>query len=184
MSGRTFVCEECGFDAAAVSDEGLVAACASFVRRFRPPLTRFLPGEDGAAVIRRRPAPEVWSALEYAAHTRGVLAFYRERIELVLTEDRPTMRGVDAEQRAQEEARYHDEDPVAVADGIAAEASRLAELLGGLDDAGWARVGLSSEGTGAERTVRVLAERVVHDAQHHLLDIGRSLRAARADRSG
>jgi hypothetical protein len=161
-----------------MSNEDLVAACQGFARRYRAPLTRFLPNEDGPAVLRRRPAPEVWSALEYAAHTRDVLAFYRERVERVLGEDRPTLHAVGFGSLEVEE-RYNDEDPTAVADGVADGATRLGQLLGGLDEAGWERVGLASDGSGAERTVRVLAERAVHDGSHHLLDIGRSLRDAR-----
>ena len=176
---RPFVCEECGFDAGTISDAELVTACGSFARRFRAPLTRFLPGEDGLATVRRRPAPEVWSALEYAAHTRDVLAFYRERVERVLAEDRPTLHAVGFGSRPEEETA-NEEEPTAVADGVAAEATALAELLGGLGEAEWERVGLASDGSGAERTVRELARRAVHDASHHLLDIGRSLRAARS----
>jgi hypothetical protein len=176
---RTFHCDECGFDARSMEDADLVAALASFGRRFRAGLTRFLPGEDGAVVVRAQPAPGVWSALEYAAHTRDVLAFYRERIERVLAEDRPVLVAVGFGSRP-EEATYSSLDPGAVADELAAEAAGLGERLAGLDPGGWARVGLSSDGSGAERTVRVLAERVVHDAHHHLLDVGRSLRAARS----
>lgn len=176
---RTFHCDECGFDARTMSEEDLVAACSSFGRRFRAPLTRFLPNEDGAAVVRRRPAPEVWSALEYAVHTRDVFAFYRERIERVLREDRPVLHAVAFGDRP-EEAVYNELDPPAVADQLAAEADAVAAVLRGLEADGWARVGLSSDGTGSERTVRVLAERCVHDAHHHLLDVGRSLRAARS----
>ena len=171
-------CDECGFDGDAMSNADLVAACRRFATRYRAPLTRFLPDEDGLALVRRRPAPEVWSALEYAAHTRDVFAFYRERIERVLAEDRPTFHAVGFGDR-DEERTYNDEDPSATADGVTAEATAVAELLDGLDEEGWGRVGLASDGRGAERTVRVLAERVVHDAHHHLLDIGRSLRAAR-----
>ena len=176
---RTFVCEECGFDARTATEEELVAAAAGFARRFRAPLTRFLPGEDGSTVLRRRPAPEVWSALEYAAHVRDVLAFYRERIERVRAEDRPVLHAVGFGSRP-EEAAYGDLDPVDVADELAAEAERLAALLAALEAHEWLRVGLASDGSGSERTVRVLAERAVHDASHHLLDIGRSLRAARS----
>jgi hypothetical protein len=156
----------------------LVDACRAFAKRYRAPLTRFLPNEDGPAIVRRRPAPEVWSALEYAAHTRDVLAFYRERVERALAEDRPTFHAVGFGSREEEQA-YNDEDPATTAETVAAEATALADLLEGLDDAQWARVGLSSDGDGTERTVRVLAERAVHDGHHHLLDIGRSLRAAR-----
>lgn len=179
LPARTFVCDECGFDARELSEAELVTKIASFGRRFRAPLTRFLPGEDPAVVLNQRPAPEVWSALEYACHVRDVLAFYRDRVELVLTQDRPVMTAVGFGERP-EESSYAGSDPAVVADALAAEADQLAGMLEGLDDAGWLRVGLSSDDTGAERTVRVLAERATHDPHHHLLDIGRSLRAARA----
>jgi len=178
MTERTFTCAECGFDASGLSDADLVSACTSFVRKYRPPLTRFLPGEDGPSIVRRRPAPDVWSALEYAAHTRDVFDFYRERIERVLAEDRPMLRAVGFRDLA-ETAVYNEQDPAAVADGVTGAAAALASTLGGLDGEGWARIGLASGGSGDERSVRLLAERAVHDAAHHLLDIGRSLRAAR-----
>lgn len=60
-------CEECGFDYDALAPADAPAAIRSFAKRYRAPLTRFLRGEDGDALVRRRPAPEVWSALEYAA---------------------------------------------------------------------------------------------------------------------
>jgi len=177
---RTFHCEECGFDARSMSEDELVAMIASFARRYRAPLTRFLPGEDGAAVVRRRPAPEVWSALEYACHSRDVLAFYRGRVERVLAEERPTFDAVGPVSPPDRVAQYHGEAADGVAEQLAGEATALAELLGGLAPEQWQRIGLSSEGDGAERTVRVLAERAAHDPSHHLLDVGRSLRAARS----
>ena len=162
-----------------MSETELSAACRGFVKRFTAPLTRFLPNEDGSAILRRRPAPDVWSALEYAAHTRDALAFYVERIQRVLAEDRPTLTKVGWSTQA--EARgWNDEAPADVAATLRTTTESLADLLDGLDADQWQRVGLSSEGTGDERTVRVLAERAVHEGHHHLLDIGRSLRAARA----
>lgn len=176
---RVFHCEECGFDARTMSDDDLVAALASFGRRFRAPVTRFLPNEDGPAVIRTRPTPDVWSALEYVGHTRDVLRFYRERVERVLTEERPTFAVIGEVTPAARVAGYHGEGEADVAEELAAEATALSDRLAGLDAAGWQRAGLSSDGSGDERSVRVLAERAVHDAHHHLLDVGRSLRAAR-----
>ncbi len=130
-------------------------------------------------MVRLRPAEGVWSALEYAAHVRDVLSFYRERIERVLADTRPTLHAVAFGSRPEEETA-NAEDPTVVADRVSAEATALGDLLGRLDEGQWQRIGLSSDGSGAERTVRVLAERAVHDASHHLLDIGRSLRAARS----
>jgi hypothetical protein len=178
---RRFVCDECGFDARAMSDQDLVAALASYAKRYRMPLTRFLPKEgDGAAVVRARPAADVWSALEYACHQRDVFAFYRERIERVLAADEPPRLDAVGFGTLEVEQTYNEREPAAVADAIAEEAGRLAALLADLDEDGWRRVGLASDGSGAERSVRVLAERATHEGHHHLLDIGRSLRAARS----
>lgn len=176
---RTFHCDECGFDARTVSEAELVTTIGSFARRFRAPLTRFLPGEDGAAVVRHRPAPDVWSALEYAGHVRDVLAFYRRRVELVLAEERPTFERIGQVTPPERVATFHDEDEARTAEELATEATALADLLGSLAPEQWGRIGLSSEGDGAERPIRQLAERAAHDAHHHLLDVGRSLRSAR-----
>jgi hypothetical protein len=173
-------CDECGFIGDGMPADVLVATARGFGRRYRAPLTRFLPDEgDGLAVVRRRPADNVWSALEYAAHARDSLDFYVARIDRVLTEDRPTLTAVRWSTQA-EVRGWNDEAPEAVAESFTAVAERLASLLESLSGEQWERVGLSSEGDGAERTVRVLAERAVHEGHHHLLDIGRALRAARS----
>lgn len=172
-------CDECGFDGDALSTTELVEQCRGFAHRYAAPLTRFLPNEHGATILRRRPEPEVWSALEYAAHARDSLAFYVERVRRALLEERPVFTSVGWSTQA-EIRNWNEEEPDAVASSFAATAEELAALLETLDAEQWQRVGLSSEGDGAERTVRVLAERAVHEGHHHLLDVGRSLRAARA----
>ena len=172
-------CEECGFDGGVMSTDELVVEVRGFGKRFAAPLSRFLPDEgDGLAVLRARPEPDVWSALEYAAHTRDSLDFYVARVERVLAEDRPTLTAVGWSTQA-EVRGWNDEVPAEVATSLAETAERLASLLESLSPEQWSRVGLSSEGDGAERTVRVLSERAVHEGHHHLLDVGRSLRAAR-----
>ena len=50
-------------------------------------------------MLRTRPEPTVWSALEYAAHTRDAFTFYAERIERVLNEDRPQLTPFDFDAR-------------------------------------------------------------------------------------
>ena len=69
-------CDECGFVYAEVSPEDAAEKLRSFGRRYRAPLTRFLAGEDGDTMLRQRPEEGVWSALEYAAHVRDVLALW------------------------------------------------------------------------------------------------------------
>jgi hypothetical protein len=147
-----------------------------FPRRFRVPLTRFLPGEDPDAIVHTRPAPGVWSALEYAAHTRDAFEFYNRRIERVLTEDRPHLGAFDFD-AACERGRYDEEDPVQVVDTLAAAAGALTERVANLGSGDWERIGIGNDGD--KRTVLVLVRRAVHEGQHHLLDIGRVLRHAR-----
>ena len=162
-----------------MSVDELVAELRGFGAQFAAPLSRFLPDEgDGLSVLRARPAAHVWSALEYAAHARDALDFYVARIERVLAEDRPTLTAVGWSTQA-EVRGWNDEAPPEVATTLAESAERLAALLEPLSPEQWSRVGLSSEGDGAERTVRILAERAAHEGHHHLLDVGRSLRSAR-----
>jgi len=158
-----------------------VEAIRSFPSRYERPLTRFLAGENGAALIRTRPEPSVWSALEYTAHARDAMGFYADRVRRVVTEDRPQLE-VFGFEAACEERRYAEEDPTETAAGLSRAADDLAELLGGLEEEQWSRIGIGSEGD--DRTVLDLARRAAHEGHHHLLDVGRVLRRARESRRG
>ena len=171
-------CAECGHSDAGVTAADAIAALRKFGKRYRAPLTRMLPGEDADDLLRRRPAPGVWSPLEYAAHVRDVFGWYDERVKRSLVEDRPSFEGDDHEEVAEAE-RYNQQDPAAVADALAANADRLADTLEAVPDDGWDRVHLRR---GQERSVLLVARRAVHEGNHHLLDIGRGLRANREDR--
>ena len=171
-------CEECGFEYESLAPADVPAAVRAFARRYRAPLTRFLPGEDGDSLLRQRPEPTVWSALEYAAHVRDVFASYAGWIPQCLTEDRPVLEGPRPDDLA-EQRRYNDDDPAVVADALAANAEQLAAVLEAVPDDGWDRVGLRR---GEERSVLFTARRAVHEGSHHLLDIGRVMRAVREQR--
>jgi len=174
-SAEATVCAECGFVYDDLDAGAIPAAIRSFARRYRAPLSRFLPGEDGDALLRRRPEAETWSALEYAAHVRDVFANYADWIALSLAEDRPALEGPGPEELARL-GNYNDGDPPAVADAIATNAERLAATVEAVPDDGWDRVGLRGD---HERSVIFSARRAVHEGGHHLLDIGRGMRAAR-----
>lgn len=171
-------CDECGFDYEALAPADIPAAIRSFAKRYRAPLTRFLPGEDGDAVVRARPAPETWSALEYACHVRDVFANYARWIGETLAADRPVLDGPSPDELAAT-GRYNESDPVAVVDAVAANAERLADRVAAVPDDGWDRVGLRR---GGERSVLLSGRRAVHEGSHHLLDIGRGLRTVREQR--
>ena len=52
------------------------------------PLVREVP----AAVLKRRPRPEKWSAHEHACHLAAVHPLFFERLDLMLAQDRPRIR--------------------------------------------------------------------------------------------
>ncbi len=167
-------CPECGLDYESMPVPEAIAAIRGLPRRYRAPLTRLLPGEDDS-VLRARPEPEVWSALEYAAHVRDVLGWYEGWVRQILAEDRPVLEGIGREEAAVE-YRYNEQDPGTVADELAARAEALATTLEAVPEDALSRVGFRH---GEERSIATHARRAVHEGSHHLLDIGRGLRAVR-----
>jgi hypothetical protein len=167
-------CGECGFEYTSVQPADAAVALRAFPKRYRAPLTRLLPGED-VSILRTRPEPSVWSALEYAAHVRDVFGAYGGRIQRALSEDRPAFEAIDPDAMAAE-GRYNEQDPEVVAGELAASAEALALLLEAVPADGWHRVGVSG---GNERSVLYTAQRAVHEGNHHLLDVGRAMRAVR-----
>ena len=112
--------------------------------------------------------------MEYVAHTRDAIAWYGERIDLILTQDRPQLAARDWDAVC-EERRYVDEVPAQAVEGVEREASRLAAQLAATPADNWKRAGVGSGGD--DRTVLDLARRAVHEGVHHLLDVQRVLQA-------
>jgi DinB family protein len=129
-------------------------------------------------VVRARPDPSTWSALEYACHVRDVFAVYTERVQRTLEEDTPTFESMERDERAQRD-RYNEQDPAVVADQLADNAERLAGLLDGVDADAWARTAVTPYPEPAPRTLLEMARHAAHEGSHHLLDIGRGLRSVR-----
>lgn len=169
-------CEECGFDWDGTGPAEVVELLERGGGRYRVPLSRFLPDEDPAVVVRTRPEPGVWSALEYTVHVGVAVRWYQERVRRVVEEERPALApyGFSA---ACDRDRYNEHDPAEAAEAVATEAAALATLLGSLEPAAWARVGTGSDGD--ERSVVDLGRRAAHEVNHHLLDVGRVLRRVR-----
>src|SRR5215210_8310205 len=68
-------CPECGFDAPGLARERVPDAI-----RDNATLWEVVLGTDDAAV---RPAPHLWSPLEYACHVRDVNRIFDERVRLM-----------------------------------------------------------------------------------------------------
>jgi S-DNA-T family DNA segregation ATPase FtsK/SpoIIIE len=172
------VCAECGFDYEGVADDEVVGKVRDLGRRYRAPLSRGLPGESLDELVRAHPQPGVWSALEYACHVRDVLAVQRLRVELALVEDVPTFAPMGREERVVDEG-YNDQDPAVVLDELAANAEAAAAMFEAMNADQWARTGIYGYPEPTERDMRWIARHTIHEGHHHLLDVGRVLRASR-----
>jgi S-DNA-T family DNA segregation ATPase FtsK/SpoIIIE len=126
--------------------------------------------------LRRRPAADVWSPLEYGCHVRDVLTVQRERILLALAEDTPAFASMEREERVERE-RYDQQSPDAVAGQARGAADALAQTLAALTDEEWRRTGVYRWPTTEIRTIGWIARHTVHELIHHLGDIDAGLLA-------
>jgi hypothetical protein len=165
-------CDACGFDGSEYDDEALLESIRALGPRWRA-----LIAESGT-VLRNRPAPEVWSAIEYAAHSRDITALHAFGVEQALTIDEPTFPAIEADELIDAAAAtYTDAEPEAVVDALGAHANTLAQLAADAGTAQWTR-GLT---IGNDRSdVRRLLEHALHDSTHHLDDVERGLAALRS----
>ena len=153
-------CPECGFDAPGLARERVPDAI-----RDNATLWEVVLGTDDAAV---RPAPHLWSPLEYACHVRDVNRIFDERVRLVLTEDAPTFAAWDQDATAVEQD-YGSQDAAKVAEEVVAAAGSVAATYESVPDDAWERTGTRSNGD--EFTVDTLARYHLHDLVHHAHDV-------------
>jgi hypothetical protein len=155
------LCPECGFDAAAMNPSEL------------PEYTRIVVAAFVAALARpdaaERPAPEVWSPLEYGCHVRDVCLLFDQRLQLMLAEDDPLWANWDQDETALE-SQYWTQDPAAVAQELAVAAVQIASSFADVKDDQWQRPGRRSNGS--VFTVETLGRYFVHDLVHHVYDLG------------
>jgi hypothetical protein len=170
-----WTCPECGFVYDDTDPSAASTAINDLGRRYRVPLTRGLKNEDLDTVLRTRPEPDVWSALEYACHVRDALGLYRYRVDKALSEDSPEVPAMGRDQVVVD-SNYNSQGPATVADELADAAGRLADLLATVESAAWDRAVVRD---GERLTVDWMARNALHEGVHHLLDVGRALRHVR-----
>jgi hypothetical protein len=154
-------CSECGFDTRGFPREQVGRMLRDTGAEWQGLLT-------SAPNVRQRPAPSVWSPLEYGCHVRDVFRKFDERLELMLTRAEPHFANWDQDETAVAE-RYADQEPAEVADELTAAVRPLAERFDGVSGPQWDRPGLRSDG--AHFTVETLARYLMHDPVHHLHDV-------------
>lgn len=165
MRGR---CAECGFDAGTVSVPDAIVALRSFPRRWRG---AFAVVGDEDDLLRRRPAPEVWSALEYAAHVRDIFAIHGSGMNRTLTEEHPVFEWPDGVTEESVAAGYAALDPATVLDELSANADRVAARAARTDAGDWRRPATLP----GDEEVDALwfLHHCVHEGSHHLRDVKR-----------
>jgi DinB superfamily len=175
MHGVTEVCPECQFDPATVVDTEMADLFAKFAKRYPIPLTRLLPS-DTPAILSTRPEPTTWSAQEYVGHAAQCFEDTAKWITTVQAGGEAKFNGhnVDA---AVLEAAFNDRTASEVAERVSGAATNVGNLLRTLSAEDFIR-----EVSFGEWNVpfRMLLVAQAHEGHHHLLDIGRILRAQRA----
>lgn len=165
-------CPECGFKGNQVAP----AATVSLVADLPMTAAQLLRGAI-ESTVRCRPDPEVWSALEYAAHTGEAIQWYHARIRRALTEQQPQLLPFDWD-AACRDGRYRDRTTSQVLADVDGSCAALAAELRSISPSNWQRCGTGSDGS--TRSVAQLARRAAHEAVHHSLDIRTVLRAVQA----
>jgi GNAT superfamily N-acetyltransferase len=158
-------CPECGFVYEDLPVGEVAARVESAPARYRQALLAARPDD-----VRRRPAPEVWSALEYVEHVRDVLLIQRDRAVVTLIEDRPKLFRMYRDERVTlcHYDRVTAEDAV---DQLAMAAQLCALLFAGITGDAWSRTLVYNWPEVAVRDLAWLGRQVVHEVEHHLADV-------------
>ena len=170
----SYVCPECGLDYDTISPLDGTVAIRSFPRRYRSTLAEALEDEADESLIRRRPQPDVWSALEYTAHVVDVFAASAGWVREVRMKDRPTLAFPSDRLFPTVEGGGGSTDDTLRA--LATAAEDLAKELDRVEGDGWQRVGSYPWG---ERDVLATMRNAVHEGSHHLRDVDRVLTSVR-----
>ncbi|MEJ7585802.1 MAG: DinB family protein, partial [Acidimicrobiales bacterium] len=132
--------------------------------------------EAHGIALHRRPAPHVWSGLEYACHVRDVFLVLRARVLQALRDAEPAFTPMGRNERVVHD-RYAEQVPADVARQVADAASMLAFTLDGLGPDQWLRTCVYGYPAPARRTLAWVAEHALHEGEHHLCDLEAALAA-------
>lgn len=153
-------CEDCGFDPGGVQGVNLPELLHENTRGWYALLA------DGDFAV--RPAPHVWSRLEYACHVRDVHSIFAERVRLMLDQDDPGLASWDQDAAALEDG-YDVQDPGTVGTELVENAAEAAAVYASVSGEQWQRRGRRSDGS--ELTVESIGRYHLHDVVHHLWDV-------------
>jgi len=159
-------CDECGFVYEALATGEVPGALRAHAEGYGELILRPQPPD----MVRTRPAPEVWSALEYTCHVRDVLLIQRDRVVLALVEDTPSFPPMYRDERVSL-AGYQRECVAELVDELAMAANMMAKVFGGLSPRQLERRCIYNFPRATERDLAWLGRHTVHEAVHHLGDV-------------
>lgn len=158
-------CPACRFDGAEYDLQDSLGT----LRALGPMWEQTVEGVD-AAVLLARPSPTVWSAAEYTAHAADVTQAMGRLLHGLLTIDDLEVEAVPEGHAPNVSAGFG-----AALERLTANLARLhdrATRVGDEDDPQWRRTALAD---GHEVEGAWVLRHAIHDASHHLSDIGRGL---------
>jgi DinB superfamily len=153
-------CPDCGYDAGSIRPTDVAAR----IRRDADGWATRLAGTS----VTSRPAPAVWSVLEYGCHIRDVHRVFAHRVHLMLTEDDPRFPNWDQDETALTDD-YAAQKPSVVADELKQAALAVADVYASVPADAWSRRGRRSNGS--EFTIASIALYHLHDVLHHTWDV-------------
>ena len=146
----------------------------AFPRRFTEALAPASPSEDNDAVIRTRPAPDVWSALEYAAHVADSARRRSPRsFSACTTEDKPDDRVLGSRRAGQSPTTTTNKPKTPCSRAWPAAPTRLVEEA---EQRRRQRLDAHRRvSRGANATCSIMLQNAVHEGVHHLKDVENGL---------
>jgi hypothetical protein len=163
LSPEDHVCAACDFAFATIDVPDALAAISALPEEIHSAVVSVPDGR-----LRRRPAPDVWSAMEYLCHLRDVYATYTIRLHRACTEDSPAVEPMFSDLRA---LRFHySQLPLLpVLDELEKHVAGLRDEAATLAPEDWLRT--VSRRPQEVRTAAWLVRQAAHEGRHHLADI-------------
>lgn len=158
-------CAECDFAFETVDESEIAERLRALAAEYGATLAG-VPDD----VVRRRPAPGVWSPVEYCCHVRDLCFVQRERAILALVEDCPGFARMYRDERV-ELAHYDRQSPGEVVAQLATAAELCALVFDGLGSEQLSRRLIYNYPLPAEFDLAWMGRHTVHELVHHLGDV-------------
>lgn len=169
------LCSDCGFDGRRLPSTLAIDALRGLGATWGELLDR---DED---LVRARPGPSTWCAVEYATHLRDIVAGNHLVAQFFLDEVDPTLRLPPSDDSADlGPDTCRDVDIDVVLGELASVAGAFADFVDGLSGDELARPGTVFEVRG---DILGAARHALHDSTHHVLDVNRGFARMLLDRN-